>query len=254
MTATPTFVSLRYSPWSERAHWALDHHGLAYELVRHQPFIGERKLRKLAGRRTGRVTAPLLLAGGERLMDGFEIARWADRHGSAEPLVPAAREREIAELSALAERGLEAGRVLVTAALLADDVALDELLPGGVPRPLRPALRAYARFGTRWFARKYSLSLGDLAASRRALAKTLERFRERYGARPYLFERFSFADISFCALLQGVSPVDDRYLRLRPGRRRTFTQPALAAEFADLVARRDRLYAEHRPERVRPVT
>jgi glutathione S-transferase len=249
---TPTLVSLRYSPWSERARWALDHHAVAYRLVQHEPFIGELKLRKLAGPRVARATVPLLLHGDERLMDSFEIARWADAHGGASPLVPVEYAAEITALSAEIGEAMAQGRALVTAGLLADGAALDEALPRAVPALARPLLRSFSRFGTRWFARKYRLGLEDLAASRRAVARTLERFRERYATRAYLFERFSYADILFCSLLQGVSPVADRYIRLGPAWRRAWTQPELAERFADLVERRDRLYAEHRPSRVRP--
>ena len=33
--------SLVYSPWSEKARWALDHHRIAYRRVRYEPVIGE---------------------------------------------------------------------------------------------------------------------------------------------------------------------------------------------------------------------
>jgi glutathione S-transferase len=252
VTSTPTLVSLRYSPWSERARWALDHHAIAYRLVRHEPFIGEPKLRKLAGPRAGRATVPLLLTGDERLMDSFEIARWADGHGAAPPLVPPERAAEITALNARVGEAMNQGRALVTAGLLADGAALEEALPRGVPGPLRPLLRSFSRFGMRWFARKYGLELTNLDEPRRVVARTLEHLRERYGQRPYFFERFSYADILFCSLLQGVSPVADRYVKLGPAWRRAWTQSALAEQFADLVERRDRLYAEHRAARVRP--
>ena len=37
--ATPRLVFLSISPWSERARWALDHHGIDYELVAHVPLL-----------------------------------------------------------------------------------------------------------------------------------------------------------------------------------------------------------------------
>lgn len=40
-------------------------------------------------------------------------------------------------------------------------------------------------------------------------------------------------------------------IRLGPATRAVWTQPALAAEFADLLAWRDGLYAAHRPGRTR---
>lgn len=250
MNELPTLVSLHYSPWSERARWALDHHELAYRLVQHAPFLGERRLRKLAGPRPGRVTVPLLLAGGEALMDSFEIARFADRHGRAEPLLPETLEPELCELNALVEHAMMEGRSLTTSALLADAAALEEALPRGVPTFLRPLLRPLSRFGTRWFARKYGLDLVEREKPLAALAGALRHVRERYVGRSYFFDRFSYADILVCSLLQVISPVSDRYIRLGPAWRRAWTIPELATEFGELFTLRDELYARHRKRRV----
>jgi glutathione S-transferase len=244
----PTLLSLRYSPWSERARWALDHHGIAYRLLQHEPFLGERRLRKLAGKHVQRPTAPLLISGDEVLRDSWDIALYADRHGSAEKLVPAELEAQIKELNALAERTMTDSRGLVTAALLANP-ALDEALPKFVPGFLRPLLRPVSRFGTRWFARKYALDLVDLERQRGIVAGTLSEFRARYAGRPYLFDRFTNADVIFTSLLQGIAPVDNRYIRLGPAWRAAWTQPTLAAEFEDLVHLRDRIYDNHRGSR-----
>ena len=51
-------------------------------------------------------------------------------------------------------------------------------------------------------------------------------------------------------MLQGVQPVADEYIRLGPATRSVWTQPALAAEFPELLAWRDALYRQHR----RPVS
>ena len=74
-----------------------------------------------------------------------------------------------------------------------------------MPKPLRPLFCPLARYGTRWFARKYALDLTKLETQRETLARGLT------------------------------------------------TQPALAAEFADLIRRRDELYAVHRGQRRKPV-
>lgn len=248
----PTLLSLHYSPWSERARWALDHHGLAYQLVQHAPFLGERRLRRVVGRHVERATVPVLVAEGEVLRDSWDIALYADARGAAEKLFPRGLEDAIRVLADVAERTMFETRGLVTAALLSD-AALDEAQPRAIPKPLRPLLRPVARYGTLWFARKYALDLTELEAQRQTLARGLTTFRERYGARPYLFERFTYADIVFCSLLQAVKPVDDRYIRLGPAWRSAWTQPALADEFADLIRRRDELYAAHRGRRRKPV-
>ena len=245
----PTLLSLHYSPWSERARWALDFQGIEYRLVQHVPFLGERRLRKVVGQHVGRGTVPVLVTAGGVLRDSWDIALYADQHGSREKLVPPELAAPLRELNELAESTMVRSRVLVTAALLESDAALEQGLPRSVPAFVRPLLRPLARYGTRWFARKYGLDLADLDTPRRVLAQALVLLRERYAERTYLFDRFTYGDIVFCSLLQGVRPVDDRYLRLWPAWREAFTQPALAEQFGDLLERRDRIYALHRGAR-----
>src|SRR5689334_2779086 len=78
LVTTPTLVSLSYSPFSERARWALDHHRIGYQVVNHVPVLGELRLRRLAKGKQGRVTAPVLIANGAALCDSWDIARYAD--------------------------------------------------------------------------------------------------------------------------------------------------------------------------------
>ena len=84
------------------------------------------------------------------------------------------------------------------------------------------------------------------------LARTVADLRGRYAGRTYLFDRFSYGDIIVCSLLQAVSPVADRYIRLGPAWRRAWTLPELARQFEDFLAWRDELYARHRKDRVKP--
>ena len=67
-------VTLSVSPWSERARWALDHHGLVYEVVPHMPILGERRLRRIVGPDKPRATVPVLFAGSEVLTESWDIA------------------------------------------------------------------------------------------------------------------------------------------------------------------------------------
>src|SRR6188508_1450752 len=63
LSSARRLVQLYYSPWSERARWALDHHGLAYETVEHVPFLGEIRLRRIVGKKAARATVPVLIDG-----------------------------------------------------------------------------------------------------------------------------------------------------------------------------------------------
>src|SRR5262245_4562805 len=129
MTTTPTLISTWFSPWSERVRWALDHHGLSVRRVEHAPFIGERRLRRLAGNPPGRVTVPMLVDGSAVLRESWDIAKWADARGTAAKLIPAEREDEVRRWAGIADETSDAGRGLVTAALTNSPGALDESLP-----------------------------------------------------------------------------------------------------------------------------
>lgn len=239
-------VVLPVSPWSERASWALDHHGLAYRKVGHIPFLGERRLRRLVGARASRATVPVLIAGAEVLTDSWDIALYAEREGSGPPLIPAAEAAEVQRWNELGERTMTAARVLTVSRLLASNGALDESLPPSVPRLIRRALRPVTRHGMSWFARKYALEGMDTEASRRVLREALDQLRSALGATGYVLASFSYADIIAATLLQGVVPVAGRYIRLGPATREAWTQADLAEEYADLIRWRDQLYERHR--------
>jgi hypothetical protein len=86
---------------------------------------------------------------------------------------------------------MQAGRALLSAALLASPEALDETLPCTVPRWLRPLLRPVTRHGAAWFARKYELGLAGLERHTSTLRGALERLRAALAqSSPYLLGRF----------------------------------------------------------------
>lgn len=246
----PTLVLLSYSPWSERVRWVFDHHGLAYRRIKHEPVIGELRLRRIVGRDHRPATVPALRDGDLVLTDSWAIARHADRLGAGPRLLPEERLAEIERWNAICEAAMRAGRGLVVAGLLADDDALDETMPPAAPTWLRRLARPISRRGTRWFARKYGIDLADPGAHEAGLRAGLDALRAGLaGGKATLLGEFSYADIVAASMLQGVQPVADAHLRLGPGTRRAWTQPGLARDYADLVAWRDGLYRDHRPRR-----
>jgi glutathione S-transferase len=238
--------SLKVSPWSERARWVLAHHRLPYREIEHLPFLGERRLRRVLGNRPGRATVPVLIAGDQVFSDSWEIARHADREGSGEQLLPPELEGDIRRWHDRAEVSMAAGRVLTIARLLASDAALEEALPPQAPRLVRRLLRPLARYGTRWFARKYQVDLQGTAAAERTMCEALDVLRSSLRSSRYVLGRFSYADIIAATLLQGIVPVADRHIRLGPATRAVWTNAEVAARYADLVTWRDELYEKHR--------
>jgi glutathione S-transferase len=191
----------------------------------------------------------VLIADGQTLANSWEIALYAERVGHGSKLIPEELAADVRRWHDLTERSMSAGRALTIASLLANDAALEEMLPPAIPRVARRVLRPIARRTTRWFVTKYNLDLEGTAQAEDALREVLDALRTALVRSEYVLGRFSYADIIAASQLQGVVPVADRYLRLGPATRSAWTRPNLAAAYSDLIAWRDRLYERHRPAR-----
>ncbi|MEZ4219546.1 MAG: glutathione S-transferase N-terminal domain-containing protein [Polyangiaceae bacterium] len=238
-------IHLHYSPWSERARWALDHHGVAVERVEYLPMVGEPWLRWHLGRWRGRVTVPVLIDGIERFDDSLDIARWAEARGKGAPLFPSGSAQRIEALVALAEEISAHGRARATAAVARHPEALLE----SVPPPLNASAtlaRVTGVLGVRFLRGKYSFMDATPAELELPMRPLLERVAEALAGRKTLLDDFSFADIAVASSLQFVGPVDSPTIRLGPASRQAWTSPELSKRFADLVAWRDELYANWR--------
>src|SRR5437879_6263959 len=106
-------LGLPYSPWSEKARWALDARQVPYVSRTYMPIVGEPLLRVKLRQWTGKVTVPVLTADdGLVLRDSADIARWADARGAGPTLFPREHDQAISRFVALSEEGLSAGRAL----------------------------------------------------------------------------------------------------------------------------------------------
>lgn len=246
----PELIGLPYSPWSEKARWALEARGVPYEKRLYQPLLGELGLRFKLKRWSGKVSVPVFTCDdGTVLADSADIARWADGQGDGPTMFPAQHEAAIAAFIALSDRGLAAGRALSLMRLLEDPEGIVEM----VPRKLRkiPGSTGIARSGVRRTLRKYR-GEKDRAVAHAALATVLEELRAALAAAPAstgvktLLGTFTFADVAMTQVLAFVEPPAFG-LRLGEGTRRSFLDDELRTRFADLVAWRDAIYAAHRP-------
>jgi glutathione S-transferase len=243
-------LHLSYSPWSEKARWALDVCGVPHARRGYQVLFGELELRLLLRRARGVVSVPLLRAGSRVFGDSFAIAEYADANSRGAKLFPPGSQHLIARYDELSERGLRAGRALSLARVVEDDEALLEL----VPRPVRSALGAravdMARFGVKRTLRKYGADRQSLEAHERALCEVLDVLRadlERSSSTSVpktLLPEFSYADVTMAQVLAFVSPPSA--LRMGPATRRAFHDTRVAALYPDLLAWRDALYVAHR--------
>ncbi len=240
-------LCLPYSPWSEKARWALDARAVPYVARIYQPLIGEPALRFRTRRWRGRVSVPVLTdEDGGVHTDSADIARFADARGDGPTLFPAEHEAEIARFIDISERALSAGRARSLERMLRDDEALLEMVPRPLQRPLGPIAIAIAAGGVRRTLRKYAATSSSASEHEHALVVALDALRAAIPAsRGPLLGALTFADIAATQMLAFVSPPAFG-LRVGPASRRTFHDPEVAERYGDLVDWRDAIYDAHR--------
>ncbi|MEO6420132.1 MAG: glutathione S-transferase family protein [Polyangiaceae bacterium] len=251
--AKVTLVGLPYSPWTHKARWALDHHGIGYRFEDYMPIVGAPMLRLRSGNYSKKLSVPVLITPHGSLAGGMAIAHHADNIGDGTKLVDG-REKAVEDWNATSDAALEAARGLVIRAMGEHPLAQEESVPLPLPAALK---RPLARFGGRMVARKWGVNKGDSSEMEGRLTAVLDRLRraladggDRAKKDGYLLGgAFSFADIAMASTLQTIKPVDDRFIRLGPGLREAWTRPALVARYEDLLAWRDRIFEKHRAPR-----
>lgn len=239
-------VALPYSPWSNKAQWALDVAGLDYDVSVYAPMIGEpalrRRIRKSGGG-GGRPTVPVLFEEGRPpLTDSLAIARRAAELNPAAGLFPPAHAAGIEAWNTRSETAKRAARALVSQGLGEHPRALLESLP----RPLRlPVVGPLiARSGMAFFRRKYGLH-GAGEGERGTLRGVLDTWRAALSGRDYVFGTMTYADLAMAVVLHAVEP--PAQMVVGEHSRDVWRQPELAADYGDLIAWRDRLIARHPP-------
>ncbi|MFO0553212.1 MAG: glutathione S-transferase family protein [Polyangiaceae bacterium] len=237
-------IHLSVSPWSEKARWALDHHGVAYRAIEHVPMVFEPALRLAARDVRTKVTVPMLIDGRMVFRDSLAIARHADVVGRGAPLFPADALPEILEWDARAESVMRAGRARAMERLLASDEALMESTPPPL-RALGGAARAAARMGANFIVGKHHTRGGSPAEHEAAMVRGLELLAQATSRGDYLVgDRFTFADLAMACALGFVEP--HARAHMGPATRAAFSEPRLAAAFPALLAWRDRIVDRHR--------
>lgn len=239
-----------FSPWSEKARWALALCGIAYVSRPFQPFIGELRLRRMLKRWHGPVTWPVLRDGRLVIAESYEIARYADDHTRGRRLFPKSEEPRIRAFNELSDRGLAAGRALTLRRMLDSP----EALLGLAPKPLRAAPKLAERlaaFGIRQTQHKYGVDGGDDASHEHVLIDVLDALRAALKESPSrdnprtLLAQLSYADVAMAQVVASVR-FPSAGMRLGTAGRAAFESPRLAELYPDLVGWRDALYAHHR--------
>lgn len=238
-------LGLSFSPWTDKARWALDARGIPYTFRAYAPLVGELGLRRKLKRWRGPVSVPVLTDDtGAVIADSAAIARWADGHGSGPRMFPPGHEATVERFVALSERGLAAGRAMSLRRVVDDRAAVREL----VPRGLRwlPGSTALGRAGVRRTLRKYGGDRADDAVHLAEMTAVLDELRAAIApSRSTILDELSFADIAIAQVLAYVTPPATG-LRLSAANRARYATPGLVERYPDLVAWRDALYAQHR--------
>lgn len=238
-----TLYTLPYSPWSEKARWALDHHGLAYRDVKFLPVLGVPALRLRVGFGKKLSIPTLLEDDGSSYIDSFVIAQHAEATGQGARLFSEAQLDAIAAWNEKSETLISLGRELFMVRLNEDKEAQLETMP-----KLLQVFRGLSiAIANSYIRNKYGLN-GNPREEQLALVKSgFDELRAALGGKDYLLGgAFSYADVAMAAALQFFAPLDVRWRPLGPGLVRITTVPEVVSEYADLVAWRDRMYERHR--------
>lgn len=245
----PTLWSLSYSPWSDRARWALDQCRVEYERHAYAPLLGEPAMRMRTGNWTRLVSVPVMLTDEGVLTDSLEICRYADRHRASDvpTLFPEDDADTLTRMHAMSETALAAGRALGLRRILDQERdALDAFVPPAM-KALGGVARSIAAAGVRRTLHKYAdvtpenpaQALTDFLDS---LADAIAGGTEHDDGPTTLLEELSFADITMAQGLAFIRPPNS-HLRLGDASRRAYTWGACPDGYDAVFAWRDALYA-----------
>jgi glutathione S-transferase len=241
-------VSLSYSPWSEKARWALDYHRIRYRNVEYLPMIGEGLLRAGTRRWIGKVTVPAYFDRGSHFLDSLDIAKHADALGKRPTLFPKEKLKDITLWNDRSEVLMASGRALLLGRMQGDQAGKLESLPPLIPEPAKPLALPLADMAIRFLKKKHAVETVTEESNIETMQSVLQAARAvlNDNQAPFLLGTFSFADIALGCALQFVEPVEQRFIRLGPATRAVWRHSLFAREFKDLLAWRDQLFALHR--------
>ena len=212
---TPTLITISFSHYCEKARWALDRCGIAFEERANLPLFAY-----LATYRASRTkTVPILVAGDTTLTDSTEIVAWCDarKPGTLLPADPAQRGEALA-LEDDFDRDLGPATRRWGYAQLIDEPRVVPYLGSRVPRWQAVGLKVARPVAMGMIKRGLDITPDGVA---RSLAKIEDSFARVTGlladGRRYLVgDRFTVADLTFAALAAPVLLPDQLDVGLPP--------------------------------------
>jgi glutathione S-transferase len=200
----PVLVTIPISHYCEKARWALDRAGVAYEERRHLPALHRFAVRRAGGGRT----APVLVCPEGRVVgESSDIVAWADARASCDAarMIPAG-EQEAREARALADdfdvRLGPATRLWVYHQMFDHPDLVAPSMTDGVPAWERHAFRYGHRAMAFAVARVLEVNAANAVTSERTFRAVFAEVDARMadGRRYLVGDRFSIADLTFAAL------------------------------------------------------
>ncbi len=174
-----TLVYLHYSPWSEKAAWALDHHRVVHARKAYVPMLGEPWLRMRVKKLSGPVTVPVLFGGHDLWEDSLAIARYAEVVGSGSSLFPGGTitlDPRVLEFERLAEELMSSGRARAAErAAQREDVLVESLPP--MLRGSGPLAPQIGKLGVKFLRRKYQTGERTHQEHLERMRRVLDRLR-----------------------------------------------------------------------------
>lgn len=231
-------VGESFSPWTKKARWGLEQCGCEYDYEEYTPTLSEPRLRWRMRKWSGKVSVPVLFAGSQIMRGSWDIVSYANQISGQNPIGDM---EVISEWDKLSEAALAEGRTRVVRAVLDNDRALEEALPGFIPQSLRRPLRFLARDAATRLDRKYA-NLYEPGAKRKALEAIRKRLAK--SGQDYLLGKFSYADITMAVVVEVIAPIARTEPPLGPETERCWNDTKLAEEFEDLIQWRNRLAAD----------
>ena len=228
-------VGESFSPWTKKARWALEYAAVTYDYHEYTPTLSEPGLRLRMRQLRGDVSVPVLFIDKHVLRGSWEIACYANDSTSDRRLGDMDTIQAWNEVS---EAALAEGRTRVVRCILGNNQALEESLPAFVPKLFNRLLRFVARDAVARLDRKYA-DLVNPGALHLALRRTREALLQTDN--DFLLGSFSYADITMAVVLEVISPIAQTHPPIGPVTQNCWNDPALASEFKDLLAWRDRL-------------
>ncbi len=195
---TVRLITIPFSHYCEKARWALERCGVAYEEDGQLPLF-----HYVANRRAGaKRTVPVVVDGEQLVTDSTDIVAWADARKPGTLLPVGATRAEALALEDELDQQLGPATRRWAYFHLLPRKDLDHVITRGVPRWQIVALKVTRPLAVGLLKRGLKIDAAGVERSRAKIEEVFERIARRLadGRRYLMGERFTIADLTFASL------------------------------------------------------